>query len=44
MVFTVGFLFDREGDFSWLFPQLARLCAHRLVSIEDESVASYKDA
>ena len=42
LVFTVGFLFDRRGDNAWLFPQLARLVSHRLISIEDERRGSFK--
>jgi hypothetical protein len=44
LVFTVGFLFDKSGDSSWLFPQMARLTGGYLVSIEDESAGSLKDA
>lgn len=44
MVLTVGFLFDRKGDFTWLFPELARISSKRLVSIEYESPASLKGA
>lgn len=43
LVFTVGFLFDRTGDYGWLFPELARLTRSHLVSIEEESARSFKD-
>lgn len=36
LVFTVGYLFDKRGDYSWLFPELARLAGRYLISIEDE--------
>jgi hypothetical protein len=36
LVFTVGFLFDRTGDYGWLFPELARLTGRCLIAIEDE--------
>ncbi len=42
LVFTVGFLFDKTGDFSWLFPELSRLTRRHLVSIEDESSGSLR--
>jgi hypothetical protein len=42
LVFTVGFLFDRHGDYGWLFPRLARLTSHFLLSVEDESAGSLK--
>jgi hypothetical protein len=44
VVLTVGFLFDRKGDYAWLSPELARICSRRLVSIEYESPASLKGA
>jgi len=37
LVLTVGFLFDKEGYFAWLFPELARVTRRYLISIEDES-------
>lgn len=43
IVFTVGFLFDREGDHGWLFPELARICSRRLMSIENEDGGSLRD-
>jgi Methyltransferase domain len=43
LVFTVGFLFDRTGDYGWLFPELARLTRRYLISIEKESAGSFKD-
>jgi hypothetical protein len=43
LVFTVGFLFDRKGDYGWLFPELVRLTRRHLVSIEDESAGTFKD-
>jgi hypothetical protein len=43
LVFTVGFLFDRQGDYSWLPPQLARITARYMVSIEYERDFSLKD-
>jgi len=42
LVLTVGFLFDKEGDFAWLFPELARVTRRYLISIEDESSGSLK--
>jgi len=37
LVFTVGFLFDKEGDFAWLFPELARVTRRYLICIESGS-------
>jgi hypothetical protein len=42
MVFTVGFLFDKTGDYSWLFPELARIAGRYLISIEEETSGSPK--
>lgn len=42
LVFTVGFLFDRTGDYAWLFPELARIAGRHLISIEDERSGSLK--
>lgn len=42
LVLTVGFLFDKEGDFVWLYPELARLTRRHLILIEDESSAPLK--
>ncbi|HEY5532976.1 MAG TPA: class I SAM-dependent methyltransferase [Candidatus Anoxymicrobiaceae bacterium] len=43
LVFTVGFLFDKTGDFTWLFPELSRLTRRHLISIEDEGSGSLRD-
>jgi hypothetical protein len=37
LVFTVGFLFDKTGDYRWLFPELARVTGRYLIAMEDES-------
>jgi hypothetical protein len=42
LVFTVGFLFDKTGDFGWLFPEMSRVARRHLISIEDESSRSLK--
>jgi hypothetical protein len=36
----VGFLFDRTGEYDWLFPELARLTGRHLIAIENESSIS----
>lgn len=36
VVFTVGFFFDKAGDFGWLYPELARITSGHLISIEKE--------
>ena len=43
LVLTVGFLFDKEGDFDWLFPELARVTRRYLISIENESSDTLED-
>jgi hypothetical protein len=43
LVFTVGFLFDRTGDHSWLFGEMARLSSHSVISIEDERSGSLRE-
>jgi hypothetical protein len=43
LVLTVGFLFDKEGDFTWLFPELARVTRRYLISIENESSGTPDD-
>jgi ubiquinone/menaquinone biosynthesis C-methylase UbiE len=42
LVFTVGFLFDKSGDFNWLFPEISRVARRHLISIEDESSGSMR--
>lgn len=44
LVFTVGFLFDRKGDYGWLPGELARLTSRSLIFIENEDGGPYKDA
>jgi hypothetical protein len=44
LVFTVGFLFDKTGDYTWLFPELSRVAHWYLISIEDESSGSLRGA
>ena len=39
----MGFLFDKEGDFTWLFPELARVTRRYLISIENESSGTPDD-
>lgn len=43
LVFTVGFFFDKEGDFGWIFPEIARITGRTLISIEDEREGSGLD-
>jgi hypothetical protein len=40
VVFTVGFLFDKDGDNSWLPGEMARLSRSRVIVIEDETGGS----
>lgn len=42
LVFTVGFLFDKTGDYGWLSPELSRVTRRHLISIEDERPGSFK--
>lgn len=42
LVFTVGFLFGKRGDHSWLFTEMARLVSRCLISIEDEGPVGLK--
>jgi len=44
LVFTVGFLFDKSGDNSWLPGEMARLASAAVISIEDESAGSLRRA
>lgn len=43
LVLTVGFLFDKEGDFAWLLPELARVTRRHLIWIEGESSGTPED-
>lgn len=39
LVFTVGFFFEKDGDFHWLYPEIVRITGVCLISIEDEQGA-----